>query len=266
MSATYLVRIDDVCPTMNWPVWSSVEATLIELGIRPMLAVVPANEDPVLAVDEPNPRFWELARTWQARGWTIALHGFRHRFLTGEAGVVGINPRSEFAGLPRDDQRDMLQQGLEVFRQEGLRAGAWIAPAHSFDLTTVEVLRSLGVGVVSDGLGLFPFVDAGGTTWVPQQLWHFRPMPFGVWTVCIHLNAWMPEQVTAFARDLARHRSRISDLDTVVSAYQGRRHSWTDAVASRALLAALNARRTARSIGRPPRQADRTASSAGVVR
>ena len=43
--ATYLVRFDDICPTMNWEAWEQVENVLVSEGIRPILAVVPDNRD-----------------------------------------------------------------------------------------------------------------------------------------------------------------------------------------------------------------------------
>lgn len=44
----YLVRFDDLCPTANWDVWEPVEATLLDAGVRPLVAVVPDNQDPKL--------------------------------------------------------------------------------------------------------------------------------------------------------------------------------------------------------------------------
>src|SRR5256885_866914 len=44
VSARYLVRFDDLCPTMNWDVWKSVEEVLFRTGIRPLLAVIPDNQ------------------------------------------------------------------------------------------------------------------------------------------------------------------------------------------------------------------------------
>ncbi len=90
-SARYLLRFDDLCPTMNWKVWSEIETTLTELRFKPVLAVVPDNRDPVLRVDDPKQDFWERVRQWQARGWTIALHGFQHKYTAEHAGIVTPN-------------------------------------------------------------------------------------------------------------------------------------------------------------------------------
>ena len=82
--------------------------------------------------------------------------------------------KSEFAGLPRQDQETKLRKGLEVFAQQGVRPDAWVAPSHSFDRTTVALLLEMGVKVISDGLWPWPFTEGSGMTWIPQQLWRFR--------------------------------------------------------------------------------------------
>src|SRR5437868_15488717 len=141
MSPThYLLRFDDICPTMNWSVWLEIECILIQQALKPLLAVVPDNQDPTLQIDSPAADFWERVRGWQARGWTIALHGFQHRYVSGNAGLVGVRKKSEFAGLPSEQQREKLRLGVEVFKHEQITPRVWIAPGHSFDANTVALL------------------------------------------------------------------------------------------------------------------------------
>ena len=152
----YLIRFDDICPTMNWTVWDVIESHLVRRSIRPILAVVPDNRDPKLIVDGARPDFWERVRSWQEAGYAIAAHGYQHRYVNKNAGLMRLNPQSEFAGLPRNAQEAKLRAGLEIFAKYGVRADAWVAPAHSFDRTTVDVLADLGVSVISDGLWPWP--------------------------------------------------------------------------------------------------------------
>ena len=212
MAARYLVRFDDICPGMNWSVWRDIEAILVEQQVKPMLAVVPDNADSNLDVAPKVEDFWPRVREWQARGWGIGLHGYQHRYVTREAGLIGINDRSEFAGLPAAEQQDKLERGLAIFRAQSVRADVWIAPAHSFDDATLEALHRLGVPAVSDGFFLTPHRDRRGLVWVPQQIWGFRYRPFGVWTVCYHHNAWTPADVRRFAADLRRRRQAARAL------------------------------------------------------
>src|SRR5262249_15450035 len=77
MEPKYLLRFDDICPTMNWGVWRSVEKILLDTDVKPILAVVPDNRDERLKVGNANEGFWEEVRGWQARSWTIGLHGYQ---------------------------------------------------------------------------------------------------------------------------------------------------------------------------------------------
>lgn len=211
----YLVRFDDVCPTMDWAAWDAMEDLLLRHGIKPMLAVVPDNRDLALRVNPPRADFWDRVRSWQARGWSIGLHGCTHEYITTDAGLVGLNATSEFAGVPRHEQEARLRRALAVFAQQGVRADAWIAPGHSFDQTTIELLLGAGIRTISDGYYPRP-VTYLGATWVPQQLWRFRPAPSGVWTVCYHVNGYTSADVDKVGRDFSEYADRITDLQSVL--------------------------------------------------
>lgn len=227
MNARYLVRFDDICPTMNWETWAAIEKILNEFMIKPILAVVPDNQDPHLQVAPAHPQFWRQVRCWQSQGWTIGLHGYQHRYVTTAAGIIGLNPYSEFAGLPFTEQETKLQKGLEIFHREGVRAEVWIAPAHSFDITTVRALRDCGVHFINDGFGVFPR-NANGMLWLPQQLWDFRAMPFGVWTVCFHHNEWTPEEILKFRHNIRQYHDFIANFNEISQAYQNHDSSFIE--------------------------------------
>jgi peptidoglycan/xylan/chitin deacetylase (PgdA/CDA1 family) len=200
---------------MDWSVWNKLETIFTKHGIRPILAVVPDNQDPKLKIDPPDPDFWERVRGWQAQGWAIGLHGYQHLYVNKEPGLLHLNDQSEFAGLGYEEQKEKLQRGLAIFAREGVRADAWVAPSHSFDQVTVTALRELGIQVISDGFGLFPYRDAEGSTWVPQLFATLRPMPFGVWTSCCHPTL-SPEQLIDFERRAAYLRPSMISLAEAV--------------------------------------------------
>jgi predicted deacetylase len=220
--ARYLLRFDDVCATMDWTAWAGMERVLSEHGIKPIVAVIPDNRDPEFMTGPADPAFWERVRRWQAAGWGIGVHGFEHRRLTEDAGVMGVNARSEFAGLGPREQRDRLAKSLAIFSREGVKPDAWVAPWHSFDETTQSVLRELGVRVISDGFSVYPYRDRDGTVWVPQQLWRLRRMPFGVWTVCLHHRDWSPAGIAGLSRSLAAFSGSFLSLREAVELYGGR--------------------------------------------
>ncbi len=229
MTAQYLLRFDDICPTLNWAIWNEVEAILKQVSIRPLLAVVPDNQDPELDVHPAAADFWERVRGWQSAGWSIGLHGYQHRFATTESGIMGLNAYSEFAGLPREEQQGKLRRAIAILRDHGVVPDLWIAPAHSFDETTLDALVDAGMRKISDGFFCYPHVDRRGLLWVPQQLWRLKPRRNGVWTACYHINRWTTADLMRFRRDVERYRSRITHFEEVCARYAGRRATAFDA-------------------------------------
>jgi hypothetical protein len=60
--ATYLLRFDDLCPTMSKERFDRFMNIVKRHRIRPILAVVPDNQDPELNVNDPDPAFWNRMR------------------------------------------------------------------------------------------------------------------------------------------------------------------------------------------------------------
>jgi glycosyltransferase involved in cell wall biosynthesis/predicted deacetylase len=187
-------------------------------GVKPLLAVVPDNRDPNLVVDAPRADFWERVRRWQEQGFAIALHGYQHLYETGHSGLLGINAYSEFAGLTYEEQRDKIEHALAIFSREGIRPDGWAAPAHSFDAVTLRVLGEYGIRVVLDGFYWRP-VFTMGALWIPQQMWRFRSMPGGVWTICCHHNRFSAGNIARLEADISHYRKDIVSLEALVTHY-----------------------------------------------
>ena len=219
MTPQYLLRIDDVCPTMRWDLWHQIEDILVGYDVKPIVAVIPDNKDPKLMLDRANGKFWDKVREWQKRGWTIGLHGYQHRYVTECPGIIGFNKYSEFAGLPFQEQKDKLKKAMAIFAAERVKPDLWVAPAHSFDLFTVEALFRLGIRTISDGLQFYPHRDGRGMFWIPQQLGQFRRMPFGVWTVCIHLHDVEHSCPDRFRKNIETFRKCIVSTEDIVAQY-----------------------------------------------
>lgn len=241
--ARYLLRFDDLCPTANWQVWDVVEREMDARGVRPLVAVVPDNQDESLVRGQADPAFWERVRGWQAKGWAIGLHGYQHRYVVPGGGILGLHARSEFAGLDAAAQGAKLDAALAVMKREGVRVDAWVAPGHSFDGTTVAELRRRGVSTISDGFFLRAGTSGDGVTWVPQQLWRLRAQRFGSWTVCYHVNSWTPAQVRRFADDLDSFAGALTTLPDLVQSAAGTRLGPADRAFAKAMRRAVLARR-----------------------
>ena len=231
----FLVRFDDICPTMNWALWTEIETVLDESGVKPILAVIPDNKDHGLVVNAPRSSFWDNVRNWKDKGWAVGLHGYQHLYVTTQSGVLRLQDRSEFAGLSYDQQLTKLNRAIEIFRREGIEPDLWVAPSHSFDWTTVRILKELGLHTISDGLSRFPYRDSNGLLWVPQQLWRFRNVPAGVWTVCFHHNDWTNAQLAGFRAAIKRLRSHITNLAHISRVYADREMTFSDRIGAAAI-------------------------------
>ena len=213
--ATYIVRFDDVCPTMDWDVWDVIEKQMLKLDIKPIVAIIPDNKDGSLIIGDELDSFWGRVRDWQSNGWSIAIHGFQHLYQTKNSGLIKLNNYSEFSGFTYERQREMLEKALKIFESHDIVPNLWVAPAHSFDQVTVSVLFDLGIRIISDGFYFRP-VKNMNMIWIPQQIWRFRNLYGGTWTVCHHINGINDNQLEKICSDLNQYRNSISDLDNIL--------------------------------------------------
>lgn len=216
--AQYLLRFDDLCPTVSSARWQRFLPMVQEFGLRPILAVVPDNRDRSLRLSPPDPEFWAQMRALEAAGSSIALHGYRHLCASTGRSLVPLHGHTEFAGVPERTQREWIHAGLEVLRGEGLHPKIWVAPRHGFDRKTLRALRGEGIGVLSDGFARVPFTR-GGMIWIPQQLWGPLEKSKGLWTICIHSNSTHGAEVEELRDFLHRHADQFTSLDRVLAEF-----------------------------------------------
>jgi predicted deacetylase len=217
-SARYLLRLDDLCPASDWPRWNPLLALVEELGIRPILAVIPRNLDPELEIAQADPEFWPRLRAWEARGAAIGLHGYRHLSNVRGRGFLPLHRATEFAGAPLEAQRAWIHAGVEMLRGEGLHPRLWVAPRHGFDRHTLTALREEGIALLSDGFASAPFTR-GGVTWLPQQLWEPVEKRAGLWTICIHPNTATTAQIDRLRDFLQAHRAEFLSVDEALDEF-----------------------------------------------
>lgn len=226
MTARYLVRLDDACPTMHRSRWDAIEALLDDLEVRPIVGVIPDNGDPELVLSPADPEFWNRVRRWREKGWSIAMHGLHHVYHQVERRrlLVPLHDRSEFAGLDPEVQARLIARSWSIFDEQGVHPTAWIAPAHAFDRFTIEALRSeTPIRIISDGLSRGHFCQ-DGFTWVPQQLWQPERRKSGIWTICLHPNTMDEQQLHRLATHLSEpfYRKRTVGLSDLVLHKRGK--------------------------------------------
>lgn len=213
----YLIRMDDACPTMDRTKWSKVEAILDNYHLKPLVGIIPNNQDATLMLDAYDENFWDKARTWQVKGWGIALHGFNHVYGSDSSGILSLNNFSEFAGLSYEAQADKITSGLKLFKEQNLQARIWIAPGHTFDSTTLQVLRDESdIRIISDGHSYRSWIE-NDFMWIPQQAATPRAFPCGTWTFCLHPNTMSENQILELEKFVKNNKLNIVSYQDVLN-------------------------------------------------
>lgn len=217
MKNKFLIRLDDACPSMNNLIWTKIEKILDKFGIKPMVGIIPSNADSSLFYGKDDKFFWKKALSWNEKGWSIALHGYDHCYLSNDGGINPLWKRSEFAGLPLCVQKEKIRKGYNILLSKGLKVEYFFAPSHTFDENTLQALKECSpIRVISDTIALKPY-RYKDFIFIPQQFGHFtKPLLRGVWTFCFHPNEMSEEEVVRFEEFIKSNRNSFiafSDLD-----------------------------------------------------
>ncbi len=247
--AQYLLRIDDLCPTVSAEPWLEFRQLIEEFHLKPILAVVPENWDPDLEVSPPDPDFWAQMRALESAGAVIGLHGYRHHCVNSGRSLLSLHRNSEFAGAAAEKQRTWIRVGLHNLRGRGLNPRIWVAPRHGFDAQTLAALRTEGIDLLSDGFARAPFFR-DGITWIPQQLWSPVEKNCGVWTICVHPNTIKDEEITRLRAFLRAHASQFSSVDHLLDKVPAPTLTLAERAYADVALARVRASRTLRRIPR----------------
>jgi predicted deacetylase len=247
--ARYLLRVDDLCPTVKRGPWLRLAAFIVDLGLRPILAVVPDNRDSGLRVSELDDSFWERMQAMEWAGAAIALHGYQHRAQSRGCSLVPLHRESEFAGVSATTQRTWIRAGLEILRSHGLNPTLWAAPRHGFDGGTLDALRAEGIYVLSDGFARRPFLR-GGFTWIPQQLWEPVEKHAGLWTICLHVNTVTAQQFDDFIAFAVEHAAQFTSVDEALAEFPPSRLSLLERLLENAAYARFTGSRFRRGMKR----------------
>lgn len=184
----YIMRLDDACEMRDVEKWDRMEELLDRYGVKPLVGVIPHCEDPAMKGYPIDDCFWKRAEYWQKKNWTIAMHGYNHVYVTKSGGINPVNARSEFAGLPVEEQREKIRKGIGIMREHEINPKVFFAPSHTFDENTLVALKEESdIRIISDTIATAPY-DKYGFTFVPQQSGKVRKLPFRVVTFCYHPN------------------------------------------------------------------------------
>ena len=186
MTKVCTFRLDDITPDMDWNRFYRVKAIFDKYKVKPLIGVVPDNQDKKLKCGEFHEDFWEYVVSLEKSGWMIAQHGYQHIYETKNSGLLGLKKASEFAGLPYEVQYEKLRCGREILQKHGVNVTIFMAPGHTYDKNTLKALKKLGFSCVTDGYADVPYY-AKGLLFVPCR--SSQPKLSGVMdTICLHCN------------------------------------------------------------------------------
>lgn len=206
----YLVRLDDACPTMDKKKWHRIETILDNHAIKPMVGVVPLNEDPELMIDDADENFWKNVLQWEEKGWTIALHGCNHVYATRSGGINPVHKRSEFAGQPLAVQKQKVRIAIEFLNGKKINPESFFAPSHTFDLNTLVALKEESdIRFISDTISFHPY-KFNDFYFIPQQFGRFRNIKIpGYWTFCFHPNDMGDASILSFEHFIKSNQTKF---------------------------------------------------------
>lgn len=184
----YLIRFDDINPNMNWEKFNKLKSIITKYKIKSILGVVPNCEDTSIAQFETYKDYFNKLQEMKLYGDTIAQHGYKHITDKKCNGLYGSNGRSEFASHSYEIQYQRIKEGKKILVKNKIWEPLFMAPSHSFDKTTIKVLKKLGFKTITDGFSRYTY-DLYGIKMIPQL--SAMPLPRNLpilSQLCIHIN------------------------------------------------------------------------------
>lgn len=155
------IRMDDITPDMDFEKFYRVKKLLDTYQIKPLIGVVPFNQDSNLMKNPFLEDFPGFLKSLKEDGYVIALHGCYHVYTTDKKGLFPLNNFSEYAGISYEKQNEMICRGKARLREWGIDTDIFMAPAHTFDKNTIKALKMNGFRAATDGFGSKPYIRRG---------------------------------------------------------------------------------------------------------
>tara|TARA_Y100000768_G_scaffold195418_1_gene146615 strand:- start:179 stop:889 length:711 start_codon:yes stop_codon:yes gene_type:complete len=210
--------MDDITENMNWKHMDKCELLFDKFNLRPLLGVIPENQDPELLKYPKNSNFWKRVESWKKKGWEISMHGYSHLYerQTNRKDIFNYGGGSEFFGLDYENQLNKIKSGLEKFREKNISIRSFFAPNHTYDFNTLKALDKSGIRIVIDGYGLFPY-SKFNLFFIPQLFYKEIILPFGIQSTQIHLNYWDDDYYKKFNDFIEKNFKKIIDLNYILT-------------------------------------------------
>lgn len=213
---SYIIRLDDACPTMNHDNWKRMELLLDSYSVKPIVGVIPDNKDSDFTwnFDE---NFWTKVKKWQEKNWELSVHGFHHAMHYHKPDKEyyqlshGVN--TEFAGVPYETQKLMILEGINILYDHGIKTRSFFAPAHTYDANTVKALaKTRAMEFISDGYALCAY-RRDGIIFIPSICDGPFSMPFGLYTYVFHPSVMQEKDFIKLDSFLKKNKKYIVAAD-----------------------------------------------------
>ena len=219
------IRMDDITPDMDWAKFLRFKELCDLYQVKPLIGVVPQNQDSMLSIDEPRKDFWEYILQLEKEGWIIAQHGCTHIYSTNKKGCFPLNAISEYAGISYEEQLASLQKGKKLLEEHKVYTDIFMAPAHSYDMNTLKALKACGFTKLTDGFGDSPYI------W--KEL-IFYPISFkqstslkknkGYTTFVVHANTMNDKDFERYEKLFEEYRDRLISFDEYMNTVAKKRN------------------------------------------
>ena len=204
------IRMDDITPDMDWAKFLRFKELCDLYQVKPLIGVVPENQDAMLHIDEERDDFWECLLQLEKEGWVIAQHGYTHIYSTKKKGCFPLNAISEYAGKPYEEQLANLKKGKQILESHGIYTDIFMAPAHSYDRNTLKALKEAGFSKLTDGFGDRPY-EWKGLTFYPISFKQSNSLKQekGYTTFVIHANTMNEKDFERYEKLFAEHKDKL---------------------------------------------------------
>ena len=209
-----LIRLDDIAENMNWDLMDRSEKLFKKYSIKPVLGVIPNNDDKSLMIYPRKKDFWDRVRKWRDKGWEIAMHGYSHVYdkNSKKDDYFNYGGGSEFFGHTLENQSIKIKNGLKKFDEENIKIRTFFAPNHTYDKNTFLALKDAGIKEIIDGYGLFPY-EENDIKFIPQLFHKVICLPFGIQSTQIHLNYWKNKDFDKFEKFVQKNADKVISYD-----------------------------------------------------
>tara|TARA_B100001063_G_scaffold240588_2_gene265823 strand:- start:582 stop:1346 length:765 start_codon:yes stop_codon:yes gene_type:complete len=212
-----LIRMDDISENMNWRLMDKCEHLFDQHKIKPLLGVIPDNQDPELLKYPKNSKFWERVNDWSKKGWEITMHGCNHVYTenSDKSDIFNYGGNSEFFGLEYKVQLQKIKIGINKFENNKIKIRSFFAPNHIYDINTLRALKESDVKIIIDGYGLFPYFKHE-LLFIPQLFYKEIILPFGIQSTQLHINYWDDKYFKNFENFIKKNEMKIINLDYIL--------------------------------------------------